>query len=153
MERYILDSGVIFIPVGVRDRIKPDLIHEFNLSYDLSDRGIKEAMERNEITKIKLNKMSDKYAKKLGDEKLTDENLPTAIEGMSDMLRTQFDSDFGQGSYDEIANAGGGNSFINMLDLYFWVSDYLEEILNKKMEKINKKSQNRKAKYLKKRNK
>ncbi|MCI1904143.1 MAG: hypothetical protein LKJ03_08690 [Enterococcaceae bacterium] len=149
--KYIVDSGQLAIPIGVRDKKDPNKVHEFILRFDLSDQGIKKALQKNEETKKKLNEIAGRYSSKIGNKKITDENLPIIIQGITDLLRTQFDSDFGSGMYDKIANSGGGNSFLNMMDLYFWIADYIEQALRKKAQKINMRSQNKKAKYLKKR--
>jgi len=153
VERIIVDSGNILIPVGIRDKNDPDKIHDFTLSVDISDNTLQNAKKHNDKLQKELQKIQDKYAETIGDEELSDDNVGTVIEGISEMVRTRFDDDFGAGKYDEIANTGGGNSFLNMLDLYTQVSDYVGAKLEQKFTKIKQKSNNKKVKYLKNRNK
>ncbi|MFD1466472.1 hypothetical protein ACFQ4L_10405 [Lapidilactobacillus mulanensis] len=152
-ERIIVDSGNILIPIGIRDKNDPDKTHDFTLKVDISDNILQNAKKHNDELQKELQKIQDKYAKTIGDDELSDENVGTVIEGISEMVKTRFDDDFGVGKYEEIANAGGGNSFLNMLDLYTQVSDYVGAKLEQKFAKIKQKSANKKIKYLKNRNK
>lgn len=149
MEKIIVDSGLLRIPVGVVDRLDPDKVHDFLLTVDISDKSLKEMQEQTEITKLRIEKLGQEYAEKFGDAELTDENAPQVIEALAKPLRISFDADFGTGMYDEIANAGGGNSFANMWELYSRVNDYISREITRKFQKIAQKSKNKKAKYLK----
>lgn len=152
-ERLIIDSNVIAVPIGVRDKDDPYKTHDYTLHFDISDLTFQQAQSRQEKTEASLNQIKGKYGALFDDStEITEDNLGDAITGMSEMLRTQFDSDFGAGEYDKIAQLGGGNSFINMIDLYLQVNDFIGTKLERKFDKINQKSKNRQAKYMKKHN-
>lgn len=153
VERIIVGSGNIVIPIGVQDKDDPTKIHEFNLQVDISDKALRDYEKQNAETKQTLANIRDKYADVMSDEEIDDANISKVVDGVTEMLRTLFDNDFGAGTYDKIANAGGGNSFINMLDLYDQASDYIEDQVQQKVTKFERKSKNKQAKYLKKRKK
>lgn len=153
VERIIVGSGNIVIPIGVQDKDDPTKIHEFNLQVDISDKALRDYKQHNDETRQALEKIETKYASVMTNEDIDDDNLGLLVDGITEMLRTRFDSDFGKGVYDEIAGAGGGNSFINMLDLYKQVSEYVDSQVQMKISKIQVKSKNKQAKYLNKRKK
>lgn len=149
MERIIVDSGLITVPVGVRDKQDPTKIHEFELTTDISDTVLQVAQEHNKEIQKELEDIQKKYVEIIGDE-LDENNFKVALDGITEMIRLRFDDDFGVGKYDEISSVGGGNSFVNMLELYQRASEYVGDRLAEKFANITKKSANKKAKYFKK---
>ena len=153
-ERLLIDSSVIAIPIGVRDKEDADKIHDHTLHFDISDAAIKDLKTRQAATDQALAGIRSKYNAALGEDgEVTEDNLGEAIQGIGESLRAQFDADYGDGEYDTVVQLGGGNSVINMLALYQQVNDFVGARLVQKFEKLNKQSANRQAKYLKKRGK
>ncbi|WP_179394730.1 hypothetical protein [Lacticaseibacillus absianus] len=150
-ERLLIDSSVIAIPIGVRDKEDPEKVHDYTLHYDISDSAVKDLKSRQAVTDKALADIRAKYNAVLGDDgEVTDDNLSDAIAGIGEVMRAQFDADYGTGEYDKVVELGGGNSVINMMDLYQQVNDFVGARLDQKFEKLNKQSANRQAKYFKK---
>lgn len=151
-ERIVIESGQIVIPIGVQAKNDPKKVIDFDLKYDIDDNTVKNASQRQKEIESKLATLKKQYQDVI-DHEVTDENMGEAIQAVNASLRVMFDSDFGKGTYDKIANAGGGNSFVNMVELYNRVNDFINAKINTKVQKITKRSKQRKAKYLKKRRK
>lgn len=152
MEKIILDSGVVRIPIGIIDKNNPSEIHDTFVDFDYSDKGIAEAQKRNANVKKEIDSLAKKYSEQFGGD-VTDENVSDVVASLSNILEVRFDDDFGKGKYQEIANLGGGNSFLNMYYLYSEINDRVADILEQKTEKLKRKSENKKAKYLKRKGK
>lgn len=151
-ERIVIESGQITIPVGIQAKNDPKKTNDFDLKFDISDETLRNANERQKEMNTKLTALKKQY-QDIIDHEITDENMSKAVEAANASLRVMFDSDFGEGMYDKIANAGGGNSFVNMIELYNRVNDFITAKINTKVQKITQRSKQRKAKYLKKRRK
>lgn len=151
-ERIVIESGQITIPVGIQAKNDPKKTIDFDLKFDISDETLRNANERQKEMNTKLTALKKQY-QDIIDHEITDENMSKAVEAANASLRVMFDSDFGEGMYDKIANAGGGNSFVNMIELYNRVNDFITAKINTKVQKITQRSKQRKAKYLKKRRK
>lgn len=152
-ERLIIDSKIVAIPIGVRDADNPDKIHNHTLHFDMSDLTFQDAKKHQAETQTTLSSIKGKYGSLFSDEnetEITEDNLGLALTGINEMLRAQFDGDFGDGEYDAVKALGGGNSVVNMIDLYLQVNGFLENKLDQKFAKINQRSANRRNKYLKK---
>lgn len=148
-ERIQVDAGSIVVPISVRDKDNPAQRHDVDLIMDISDKALIEAKQQAKETKLKLNDLLAEYKDIMSDDfELNNDNLARAVEAVTSILRTRFDADYGDGEYDRIASIGGGNSFINMFDLYDQANDFVGKIIDKKMERMNKKSQNKMQKYL-----
>lgn len=151
-ERLIIDSSVIAIPIAIRDKNNPDKLHDHTLKFDMSDEALKDAKKRQVKTSQQLDQIRSEYGALFDDADVTEDNLSEVIAGMDKALQVQFDADFGDGEYEKVSRLGGGNSIVNLLDLYMQVNDFIGAKLDAKFNKINQKSANRKAKYMKKYN-
>lgn len=152
VERIIVDSSVISVPIGVRSKDDPNKLTDFVLNFDIGDTALMHAKDHQKATQVKLDELKQKYQAVM-DKEITTDNLAEAVKAINGSLRVMFDGDFGEGMYDKIAEAGGGNSFVNMLGLYTRVNDVIAEQVENKVRKITQRSNNRKVKYLNKRRK
>lgn len=148
----IIDSSVITIPIAVRDKDDPDKLHEHTLHFDISDKALKDVKERQAKTQEKIARIRAGYGALFDEdgENVSDDNIDAALTGLREMLSAQFDADYGAGEYDTVSELGGGNSIVNMIDLYMQVNEFVDDKLELKFAKLDKKSAQRKAKYLKK---
>lgn len=150
VEKIIVDSSVISVPIAVRSKDDPAKLNDFVINFDIGDTALMNAKNHQREIQTKLNELKQQYQAVM-DKEITNENLAEAVEAINGSLRVMFDGDFGEGMYDKIAQAGGGNSFVNMLELYTRVNDVIADQVESKVHKITQRSNNRKAKYLKKR--
>lgn len=142
----VIDSGILSIPIGIQSKDDPDKITNTALHFDMTDKGLAELQSKQATVKQELDQLGDEYDKKLG--KIDENNLGEAIKGLSEIMQIQFDSMFGSGEYERIAKIGGGNSFINMWLLFNAANDYIGKKLDEKASKLQKKSENHRAKIL-----
>jgi hypothetical protein len=142
----VIDSGILAIPIGIQSKDDPDKITNTALHFDMTDKGLTELQAKQATVKKELDQLGTDYDAKLG--KIDENNLSEAIKGLSEIMQIQFDSMFGSGEYDRISKIGGGNSFINMWLLFNAANDYIGKKLDEKASKLQKKSENRKAKIL-----
>ncbi|WP_125703697.1 hypothetical protein [Lacticaseibacillus daqingensis] len=151
LEKLFLESSTIQIPVGIQDKDDPDKITDFVLSFDASDDVVLHAAEIVDKAQGELDKIQVRYTELInkGDQ-LDDEDLPEAIAAINDVLRVQFDTNFGLGMYDKLQAAAGKNSFLNMMILYRQAMNYIEQVLSNVAAKAQRQSAKRKAKYIKK---
>lgn len=152
-DKIILSSAVINIPIGIEDKDDPSKVEDFILKIDISDKALKDYSKKQKETMKVIESIQEKYIEAIGDEEISDDNLEHLVAGIEEMLEARFDADFGSGTYHKISASGGGNSFINMLDLYKQVSEYAEKEIQKRIGKIQLQSKNKQAKYLKNRKK
>ncbi|MFD1411519.1 hypothetical protein [Lapidilactobacillus gannanensis] len=151
-EKLILDSSIISIPVGVRSKKDPNKIIDFTLNYDMSDTAIsKLGTERKTIEK-QLAQIGKEYGN-ITEDNLNEDNFADALHMIVAKLKTLFDQDFGAGMYDKISSASDGNSFFNMFELYSKAQDIIQQKINDKSKRFQKRSDNKKQKYLKKHHK
>lgn len=151
VERIIIGSGNIVVPIAIVDKEDPDKLHDVNLQFDISDKALIDSKKHAEKTNKKLAELQVEYQDVINDDAdVNEDNLQVVVEGLTAMIRTLFDGDFGAGKYDEISAIGGGNSFINMFELYSQANEFIVDQINKKAERLAVKSNNKKVKYLKK---
>lgn len=147
MEKLVLESSVIKLPIEIEHK-NDGKTTEVVLEVDFSDEALIAENAKAELRKQKISQLEEEYADVAGEE-ITDDNVKRALEAMSKTLQVAFDTDFGEGTYDQLANAGGGNSFINLLVLYQRIDQIVSDKLENKLANIQRKSENRKARYLK----
>jgi hypothetical protein len=147
-EKLTLESAIISIPVEIEDKKDPSKVTDFVLNFDASDDVLMHATERMDATQRKLNELQRQYHDLIAKGKdMDDADYPTAIAAINEGLRIQFDSDYGDGTYNALQAAGGGSSFVNMLGLYQQATEYVGIVLNRRIAKVQRKSANKKAKY------
>lgn len=146
-DKLVLESSVIKIPVEIEHK-NDSKTTEVTLSVDFSDEALIAEKAKSEVRKQKLAQLEEQYSDVSGQD-INEDNINRALEAMSQTLKVAFDTDFGAGTYDKLATAGGGNSFINLLNLYQQIDKIVTGKLNAKLANIQRKSDNRKAKYIK----
>ncbi|MFD1441194.1 hypothetical protein [Lacticaseibacillus hegangensis] len=147
MEKIVLESSVVKFAIEIENK-NDGKTTEVVLGVDFSDEALIAEKAKADLRKKKIAQLEDEYSDVVGSE-LTDDNIKRALEAFSKTLQLAFDTDFGAGTYDKLAKASGGNSFINLLILYQRIDQIVSSKIEAKLANIQRKSDNRKAHYLK----
>ncbi|WP_125582601.1 hypothetical protein [Lacticaseibacillus suibinensis] len=147
MEKLVLESSVVKFTIEIENK-NDGKVTEVVLGVDFSDEALIAEKAKADLRKNKLAELEKEYSDLL-DQEVTDDNVKVALEAWSKTLQMAFDTDFGAGTYDKIAAASGGNSFINFLLLYQRINQIVSSKIEAKLANIQRKSENRKARYLK----
>ncbi|WP_338217153.1 hypothetical protein [Lacticaseibacillus salsurivasis] len=147
MEKLVLESSVVKFAIEIENK-NDGKTTEVVLGVDFSDEALIAEKSKADLRKKKIAQLEDEYSDVVGSE-LTDDNIKRALEAFGKTLQLAFDTDFGAGTYDNLVKASGGNSFINLIILYRRIDQIVSSKIEAKLSNIQRKSENRKARYLK----